>query len=45
VRAGLTVLEVAEVPGGLQATYRVTLSRASTGEPSCVADSIARYLF
>jgi acyl dehydratase len=44
VRGSLLVLEVADVPGGLQAIYRVTLARASTGDPTCVADSIARYL-
>ncbi|MBL7502388.1 hypothetical protein I6A84_10385 [Frankia sp. CNm7] len=45
VRGSLVVVETADVPGGVAATYRVTLIRASTGEVVCVADSLARYLF
>ncbi|ONH33130.1 hypothetical protein [Pseudofrankia asymbiotica] len=44
VRGGLVILDVADVPGGLQATYRVTLTAETTGQPVCVADALARYL-
>ncbi|MDT3440405.1 MULTISPECIES: hypothetical protein [unclassified Pseudofrankia] len=44
VRGGLVILDVADVPGGLQATYRVTLTAETTGQPVCVADVLARYL-
>jgi hypothetical protein len=44
VRGSLVIQEVADVPGGVQATYRVTLACARTGALACVADSLARYL-
>ncbi|WP_045880028.1 hypothetical protein [Pseudofrankia sp. DC12] len=41
----LVIVDVADVPGGLQATFRVTLTTGGTGHQVCVADSLARYLF
>lgn len=40
----LLIVDVVDVPGGLQATYRVTLTAVDTGRDVCVADSLARYL-
>ncbi|MBL7491390.1 hypothetical protein I6A60_17800 [Frankia sp. AgB1.9] len=40
----LMIAEVADVPGGVQVTYRVTLTAGDTDHQVCVADSLARYL-
>jgi acyl dehydratase len=42
VRAGLTVLEVSEVEGGLQLVNEVTLEREGGTKPCCVAQTVSR---
>ncbi|ADP79974.1 hypothetical protein [Pseudofrankia inefficax] len=44
VLGSLMITEVADVPGGVQVTFRVTLTAGDTDHQVCVADSLARYL-
>ncbi|MEV6217645.1 MaoC family dehydratase [Nocardia sp. NPDC051833] len=44
IRGRVTLTEVTEVPGGVQAHRRVTVELAGAQRPACVADAIARYL-
>jgi hypothetical protein len=44
VLGSLMIAEVADVPGGVQVTFRVTLTAGDTDDKVCVADSLARYL-
>jgi acyl dehydratase len=42
VRAGVELIEVTGVDGGVQATARVTVEAAGVPKPCCVADTVAR---
>jgi len=42
VRARMTLLEVEDIAGGAQITWRVTIERDGGDKPVCVAESIAR---
>lgn len=42
VRAGVEVLAVDEVPGGVQITARVTVERDGGDKPVCVAETVSR---
>jgi acyl dehydratase len=43
VRAGVEVLDVADVEGGVQVSSRVTVEIEGAAKPSCVAETIARF--
>lgn len=38
------IVEVREVPGGVQATTRVTIEREGADKPAAVVDTVSRYL-
>jgi acyl dehydratase len=42
VRARMTLLEVEDIEGGAQITWKVTIERDGGDKPVCVAESIAR---
>ncbi len=44
LRGRAEVVDVAEIPGGYQATVRVTEDVEGRDEPACVAETISRYL-
>ncbi len=44
LRAAVKLVDVTEVPGGIQATTNVTVEIEGTPKPACVAESIVRYL-
>jgi acyl dehydratase len=43
VRAGVEILEVTDIDGGVQAKIRVTIEVEGSEKPACVADNIYRY--
>jgi acyl dehydratase len=45
VRLGLEILEVTEVPGGVQVICRDTIELEGSDKPACVVESISRWLF
>jgi acyl dehydratase len=50
VRGSAELVEVTDVPGGLQTLIRITIERTLDGEtvdpkPACVIDSLSRWLF
>ncbi len=44
VRAGAELVEVSDVPGGLQTLVRITIEVEGASKPACVIDSLSRYL-
>jgi len=44
VRLGAEIVEVQDVPGGLQLKLRFTWEIAGGGKPACVADMLLRYV-
>lgn len=42
VRAGVELLSVDDVPGGVQVTSRVTIEREGASKPACVAETVTR---
>ena len=44
LRMGAEVASVEDVPGGVQATYKLTLETKGSEKPSCVAEVVYRYL-
>jgi acyl dehydratase len=44
LRLGITVLSVADVPGGVQSTYRFVFEAEGAPKPCCVADIVIRYV-
>jgi acyl dehydratase len=44
VRANSQILSVDDVPGGVQVTFLTTIEREGADKPSCVVESIIRYL-
>jgi acyl dehydratase len=44
IRMGAEVDSVEDVPGGVQATYTLTLETEGSYKPSCVAEVVYRYL-
>ncbi|MFF2084273.1 MaoC family dehydratase [Nocardia sp. NPDC058176] len=44
IRGHVTLTEVTDVAGGVQAHRRVTIELEGAARPACVADAIARYL-
>ena len=44
LRGGVELAAVAEVRGGVQATWLVTVELDGSAEPACVVSSLARYL-
>jgi acyl dehydratase len=50
LRGSAELVEVSEVPGGLQTLIRITIERSLDGEtvdpkPACIIDSLSRWLF
>jgi acyl dehydratase len=45
VRLGSEILEVTEVPGGVQVICRDTMELEGSEKPACVVESISRWLF
>jgi acyl dehydratase len=43
MRVGVEVVEVADVPGGVQAVMRMTYECEGADKPACVAENIYRY--
>lgn len=43
VRAGVRILSVEDIPGGLQLVNEVTIEREDGTKPCCVAESVVRY--
>ena len=41
-RGGMEILEVTEIPGGLQVKSRITIEVKDSEKPACVADSLVR---
>jgi acyl dehydratase len=41
-RGGMEIIEVTEVPGGLQIKSRITIEVKDSEKPACVADSLVR---
>ena len=44
LRAIATVIDAAEVPGGVQTTIRIVVEVEGAPEPACVVDSLSRWL-
>jgi acyl dehydratase len=44
LRAHGELLEAKEVPGGVQATMRVTIEREGSEKPAAIVDAVSRYL-
>jgi len=44
LRARGEILDAKEVPGGVQATTRVTIEREGSDKPAAVVDAVSRYL-
>jgi acyl dehydratase len=44
VRGGAELIAVDPIPGGVQATMRITLEVEQGGKPVCVIESLSRYL-
>ena len=44
LRMGAEVTSVEDVPGGVQATYTLTIETEGSTKPSCVAEVVYRYL-
>ncbi len=44
VRGRGQILDVKEIPGGVQATTRITIEREGSEKPAAVVDGISRYL-
>ena len=44
IRAGGELLAVEDVPGGVQVTTKITIEREGGDKPSCVVESLSRYL-
>jgi len=45
VRCGAELLEVSDVPGGVQVIVRLTVEVEGGDKPACVVESIGRYVF
>ena len=45
VRMGCEIIEVADVPGGVQVTTRNTVEIDGGDKPACVVEAISRFLF
>jgi acyl dehydratase len=45
VRLGCEILEVTDVPGGVQVICRDTMELEGSDKPACVVESISRWLF
>jgi acyl dehydratase len=44
VRAGVELVEVAEVTGGIQTTMRITIEVEGSDKPACVIEALSRFL-
>lgn len=44
VRAGVELIDVSEVAGGIQTTMRITIELEGATKPACVIESLSRYL-
>jgi acyl dehydratase len=44
VRGGCELVEVTDIPGGVQAVIRVTIEVDGGDKPACVVDTVTRYL-
>lgn len=44
VRGGAELASVEEIPGGVQATIRITVEIEGADKPACVVESVTRYL-
>ena len=44
IRGRGEIIEVKEVPGGVQATTRITIEREGADKPSAIVDTVSRYL-
>jgi acyl dehydratase len=44
IRAGAEIIAVAEIPGGVQASVRITVEIDGEPKPACVVESLSRYL-
>ena len=44
VRGSVDLVEVADVPGGLQTTMRITVEIEGREEPACVVDALSRWI-
>jgi acyl dehydratase len=44
IRGRGEVVEVKEVPGGVQAVVRVTIERDGADKPAAIVDTVSRYL-
>ena len=45
IRASGEILDVDEIPGGVQVVVRVTVEIEDGAKPACVADTVSRFLF
>ena len=44
VRAGAEIVDVADVPGGIQVKMRITIEVEGSEKPACVIESLARWI-
>jgi acyl dehydratase len=44
VRGGAEIVDVEEIPGGLQTTIRITIEVEGASKPACVIESLSRWL-
>jgi acyl dehydratase len=44
IRAGATLLEAVEVPGGVQSTVEIRIEVQGSDEPACTVESLSRWL-
>ena len=44
IRAGVELVEVSDVSGGIQTLMRITMEVEGSEKPACVIDSLARWL-
>ena len=45
VRCGAEIVEVNDIPGGVQAVTRISVEVEGSEKPACVVDSVTRYIF
>lgn len=44
IRGGAEIVEVEDIPGGVQAIIRITVELEGSDKPACVVDNVTRYL-
>ena len=45
IRCGAQILEVTDIPGGVQTIVQVTVEVEGGGKPACIVESVSRFIF